>query len=340
MPDPSFDPDAPATRDDPLFGLPHSPEEAAVVVVPVPFDATCSYRRGTADAPEAVLRASHQVDLCDAQTGHPWRQGIAMEPVDPRIVTWNHRATTLARPVQEAGGAHDPELISACQEVDELCERVEAVVHSRAAAILDRGAIPAILGGDHSVPFGALRAACDHAPGLGLLHVDAHADLREAYEGFRWSHASILFNALSHLPALGPVVQVGVRDLGHRELELARSHPGIATWFDADLADELAAGTPWLHLVERLLAPLPDQLWISFDADGLDPSLCPGTGTPVPGGLTWHQVLVLLRVLGQSGRHVVGFDLCEVGPGQWDADVGARLLYKLSGWAIATRPTR
>ena len=115
---------------------------------------------------------------------------------------------------------------------------------------------------------------------------------------------------------------------------------GVRVWHDAALAWSLSGGVSWRSLVAEILAPLPERVWVSFDIDGLDPSLCPHTGTPVPGGLSWHQATTLLRALASSGRRIVGFDLCEVAPGpgpageSWDAIVGARLLYKLAGWAI------
>ena len=186
------------------------------------------------------------------------------------------------------------------------------------------------------MPLGAFRAAVRAHPGLGILHVDAHADLRDAYEGFEHSHASILFNALQ-LADLGPVVQVGLRDVGTRERSLAQAEARVHWWTDDRMATAMHRGATFAELVERILAPLPEQVWISFDVDGLDPSLCPGTGTPVPGGLSWREAMGLLRGLGTSGRRIVGFDLCEVGPTAWDANVGARLLYKLSGWALATQ---
>ncbi|MDP6368761.1 MAG: arginase family protein, partial [Planctomycetota bacterium] len=98
----------------------------------------------------------------------------------------------------------------------------------------------------------------------------------------------------------------------------------------------MARGETWHALMEQALEPLPQRVWITFDVDGLQPTLCPNTGTPVPGGLSWSQANVLLYLLGKSGRKIVGFDLCEVGPKEWDANVGARLLYKLAGWAIMT----
>ncbi|MBN2798831.1 MAG: agmatinase family protein [Deltaproteobacteria bacterium] len=335
--DDRWDPDAAASAEGGLFGLPHTPDDAAVVVLPVPWEATCSYRLGTARAPEAIREASLQVDLLDLDTGEPWREGIAMEAPDELIERLHCEAFPLARGVVEAGGVIEPAHRYMADNIAELTARLHQRVREWALQVLDRGAIPGVLGGEHGVPFGAIQAASERVPGLAVLHIDAHADLRVAFEGLEWSHASIMDNVLSRLPQVSGIVQVGIRDLGHAERDRIAAEPRLTTFFDRDLAWGLAQGRPWGALAAEIVAALPDKVWISLDIDGLEPALCPTTGTPVPGGLSWHQLTVLLRVLGESGRQIVGFDLCEVGPEPWDADVGARVLYKLAGWAIATR---
>ncbi len=333
----TFDPDAPASGDG-LYGLSDPPDRAAVVVFAVPFEATTSYRRGTRAAPEAVRVASMQVDLTDRETGDPWRHGIALVPDDGTIEQLGLDVEGDALAVIAAGGVVDAATAAAAARVNAAGDRLNTIVAERVGAALDRGAIPGVLGGDHAVPFGAIAAAAARVPGLGVLHVDAHADLREAYEGFTWSHASIFWNVRTRLP-VGPIVQVGIRDHGDAERRFSDAHADLHTHYQSDLDAALCAGTPWATLVAQMIEPLPQDVWISFDIDGLDPSLCPTTGTPVPGGLTWAHAMWLLRALSSSGRRIVGFDLCEVGPGDWDAVVGARLLYKLAGHALRTRPT-
>ncbi|HMV66043.1 MAG TPA: arginase family protein [Myxococcota bacterium] len=335
----TFDVDGPAVGGG-LFGLPVAAGEAAVVVVPVPFEATTSFGRGTAGAPQAILEASWQVDLHDLDVGEPWREGIVMLPVDPRVVAWNDEACRLAAPVIAAGGAgDDPELSEAVAAVNRIGELLNEHVYQEVRRLLAEGRVPCVLGGDHAVPFGAHRAVAERFPGVGLLHIDAHADLRDAYEGFVWSHASVLFNTLTRVPEVGQVVQVGLRDVGAAEHTFAEGEDRV-TWFtDAWLADEAADGTSWRTICQRIVEPLPPEVWITFDIDGLDPALCPGTGTPVPGGLGWREVILLLATLARSGRRIVGFDLVEVGAGAWDANVGARLLHKLAGFALESRRT-
>ncbi|MCB9914124.1 MAG: agmatinase family protein [Planctomycetes bacterium] len=349
-----FDPDAAAQPGSGLFGLPHDPVAAGVRLLGVPFDATTSYRKGTALGPAAILAASHQVDLYDPwQTtwpgadGRPWRAGLSLE-IDDEIARWNAEASPLAQAIIDRGGelGGDAQLARGLARVDELGERVNQRVLEWTGDVLDEGRLPGIVGGDHASPFGAIQAAALRKPGLGVLHFDAHADLRDAYEGFRWSHASIFHNVLEHLPAVARVLSVGLRDVGEREAaRLADPASRVRAVYDHEWAAWRARGADLAARARELVAELPDAVWISFDIDGLEPGLCPNTGTPVPGGLRWEEAMLWLDALAHSNKRVVGFDLCEVSPGEgadpevdsWDAMVGARLLYRLAGLALARR---
>ena len=336
----SFDPNAAAGADSGLYGLPHTVEQAGVVVIEVPWDATTSYRAGTAQGPRAVMQASKQVDLFDVETGRPYEAGIALLEAPGRIHELAERARALAVPVIERGGVERGDRLVVA--VDELSAQLnEWVLHS-ARAHLDTGKLVAVLGGDHSTPFGLIQAVAERHPGVGILHLDAHADLRCAYEGFSDSHASIMFNVAERIPAVGKIVQVGIRDFGEVEHDYAKSSNGrIVQFHDATMAKRRARGASWASLCDEIIASLPKEVYLSFDIDGLDPTHCPHTGTPVPGGLTFQETNVLLGMLVESGRRIVGFDLNEVAPGpdgdEWDANVGARLLYKMIGWALKSR---
>ncbi len=348
---PSFDPDAAAVEGAGVFGLPDEPESARVHILPVPFDATTSYRKGTADGPEAILAASRQVELYDPSFGRPWKHGLHWIEADARVYTWNEDAGEAADPIIAAGGeiAGNAKLEKKLARVNAIGAELNSYVESEVARLLDAERFPVLVGGDHSVPFGAI-AACARKHGkIGLLHFDAHADLREAYEGFTWSHASIMFNVVKLIPGVTKLVQVGIRDFGEREHELIRNSKGrIHTLFDADWQRAKQEGGNLRELARKTLSELPQKLYLSFDIDGLEPALCPNTGTPVPGGLSWSEALLWLEELAQCGKQVVGLDLNEVNPGEpdfrggdeedsWDAIVGARLLYRLIGAALPSR---
>jgi agmatinase len=341
----SFDPSSAAVGGG-IYGLPFTPEESRVVLVPVPWEATVSYGAGTADGPQAILEASRQVDLRDRDTNRPYEGGIALLPIPSEVRAWSDQARRRAQPVIANGGPGDrPELAQAVAEVNALGERMNEWVHAQCARWMQADRLVGVVGGDHSVPFGGMRAAAEQFPGLGVLHVDAHADLRDGYEGFRWSHASIMFNVARDIPGVERIVQVGIRDYSEDEDALIRENPDrLRTYFESDLRRLMHEGEHWARLMGRVVADLPARVWVSFDIDGLDPALCPHTGTPVPGGLSFNEMVGLLRMLVSSGRRVVGFDLSEVAPGpggsEWDANVGARVLYKLIGFALMSQAPR
>lgn len=336
----TFDPAAPARPDSGVYGLDATPADARVVLVPVPFEATVSYGGGASRGPAAILEASRQVDLFDLETGRPYAQGIAMLPEAPEVLAWSDEARRLAEPVIAAGGpGDDPALLAACAQVDALGDRVNAWLEAQVEPLLAQGKLVGIIGGDHSVPFASIAAHARRHPGLGVLHVDAHADLRRAYEGFRWSHASIMWNVREHLPDVAKVVGVGFRDLSEEEHAILTDDERFEAFHDPWLARRRQEGAPWAEVLAEVVARLPQEVYVSFDIDGLDPVLCPNTGTPVPGGLSFAEATSLFRAVAESGRRIVGFDLVEVAPdptgrSEWDGNVAARLLYKLIGFAL------
>jgi len=261
------------------------------------------------------------------------------------IITANGEGKALAEKIVEAGGAGtEPELLRSLARVNELSEQVNAWVEKETARLLDAGKIVGIVGGDHSVPYGALKAVAARRPSFGILHFDAHSDTRRAYEGFVHSHASILFNVLDQIPQVTKVVQVGIRDLCEEEVAFGNSQGARVRMFsDRELVKRRHGGEPFARTVEAIVKELPDEVWVSFDIDGLDPRFCPHTGTPVPGGLDTSEVIAILREVARAGRRIVGFDLNEVAPNlddeedEWDGNVGARLLYKLVGFTLASQ---
>ncbi len=332
-----FDPDAAAQPGSGIFGLSSTREQARIVLTPVPFDATTSYGKGTADGPEAIRDASAQVDLYDVRFGRVYERGIFMEAEKKRIRKLNEDATELGKPIIKAGGASTKKLQAAAAKVNAICESVNTIVHDETAKVLAEGRVPGLVGGEHAMSFGAIRACAEAMGEIGILQIDAHMDLRDAFEGFQWSHASIMHNVMSKLAKVTKLVQVGIRDFGEGEVKFAAAQGRrIVTHLDDQWSARLDDGARFSELCRGAVEALPEKVYVSFDIDGLDPSLCPHTGTPVPGGLSFNQAVHLLDTLRLSGRKVIGFDLVEVSPGgksEWDANVGARILYKLCGIA-------
>ena len=329
-----FDPNAPSESGSGVFGLHEDLGTAAVELIPVPIDATASYGTGSSAGPDAIREASHQVDLEDDQFGGFWPAGMVMREPDLRVTQINTRLRELVA----AARTGDSTVLG---EINRLGEEYTVLVRTRCESAIAAGRVPGVIGGEHAVSLGAMAAAAAAGP-LGVLHIDAHFDLREAYEGFTHSHASVMFNAVDRIPSIERVVSVGVRDFCVEERD--RAHALGDRWVshtDRTMSRRLAGGERFGVIAAEIASALPDRVYITMDIDGLDPALCPGTGTPVPGGLSFAHWCALLDALSAAGKTIAGFDLVEVAPhpalGEWDANVGARVLFKLCGLAIRSR---
>jgi agmatinase len=341
-----FDPNAPAQPGSGIFGLPHTEADALVVLVPVPWEATTSYGGGAAEGPRAILDASMQVDLHDLDVDRPYQHGIFLREIPATVTSWNEEGKALAAKVIEHGGAGGvPELEAAVARVNVLSQSVNDHIEREVSGLLAAKKIVGVIGGDHSVPFGALRAlASARKRPFSVLHFDAHSDTRQAYEGFRHSHASIMHNVLEAIPEVTKLVQVGIRDVCEAEIRYVESQgERVSVFYDRDIARRRLEGEPFAAIAREMASALTGDVWVSFDIDGLDPRFCPHTGTPVPGGLDLHEAAFILREVVRAGRKIVGFDLNEVAPNgsdpddEWDANVGARLLYKMIGFTLASQ---
>lgn len=339
----SFDPSGVGVQNGRFIGLPFSEEEARVVLLPVPWDVTVSYGEGTAGGPQNMLEASAQLDLEDPYVADAWQLGIFMREPDTQLATLSAALRKEAKKcidALEAGfsSEHDHDLLTSLRKVNEGGAFQMEWVRSQCDLLINKGKLVGLVGGDHSCPLGYLHALAGNRDGFGILQIDAHMDLRKAYEGFEYSHASVFYNALQ-IPQISKLVQVGIRDYCREELDRAAEQgERVAVFFDAYLNDRQFAGATWHSTCELIVAELPDAVYLSVDIDGLDPSLCPNTGTPVPGGRSLDEVLYLVRMVVQSGRTIIGFDLCEVAgaPFTWDGNVGSRLLYRLSNLMAAS----
>lgn len=339
----NFDPSGVGLDNGNLYGLPFDYESAQIIIFGVPWEVTVSYQGGTAKGPEAVLHASPQLDLYDLDNPKGWQQGIYMPPIPAWIHQRNQDLRPLAQQIitaTEAGQkiANHANLSQALNTVNSGCAEVNRWLYEQSKRALNQGKRVGAIGGDHSIPLGLIQALAEQYPCFGILHIDAHADLRHAYQGFQFSHASIMNNVMT-LPQVKSLVQVGVRDISHGEVKTISASTGrIITHYDSALRQAGYQGKPWQKLCDSIIEPLPKQVYISFDVDGLDPKLCPHTGTPVPGGLELEETFCLLRTLVNSDRNIIGFDVSEIGQHEWDGNVGARIIYKLCNLIGLSQP--
>jgi len=333
-----FNPSGVGLKNGNFIGLPFSEETANVILIPIPWDVTVSYGQGTAKGPKAILKASVQLDLFDPDVKDAWKLGIFMQPQKKSIRKKRKELCKISAGYinfLENGGdlSQNMGMQEELQKINGECEKINTWVYDEAKKVLDAGKIPCIIGGDHSVPLGSLRAVGEKYSKFGVLQLDAHLDLRDSYEGFTFSHASVFYNALK-IESLSTLVQVGIRDYCDEEVEVIQKEgERISVFFDHTLKEEQYKGKNWDAQCEEIVSKLPDNIYFSLDVDGLDPKLCPNTGTPVPGGLDFQQTVYLLKKVVGSGRKIIGFDVCETGKKEWDANVTARLIYKLSNLA-------
>jgi agmatinase len=334
----NFDPNGVGIANGNLFGFPVTEEEASIVIIPVPWDATASYGKGTSNGPEAILEASTQLDFYHPKLENAWNTKVYLTPISKEWASINEKLCIEAiEYIQflETGGdvSKNPDFQAVVSNINETQFALKENLKERATSLINQGKIVGILGGEHSVPLGLIEALNNQGQPFGILQVDAHADLRNAYEGFEQSHASIMFNALKNCENLTRLVQVGIRDVAGSEVELINnSNERVKTYFDWQIKEEQFEGKTWKEQVNEIINALPERVYVSFDIDGLSPELCPNTGTPVAGGFKLEEINYLFFELAQSGKKIIGFDLNEVAPGEdgdWDANVGARALWNL-----------
>ncbi|MES2545858.1 MAG: agmatinase family protein [Bacteroidota bacterium] len=336
----SFDPSQPGLADESIFGLPFTAEESEIVIIPVPWEVTVSYGAGASEGPEAILEASFQVDLHHQEFPELWKLGIHLD-LNTETAQWaddSVRFKALAQPIIKAleNGEAIENNITLKRDLDTInsvCHELNESVKERTLHWLSKGKKVALLGGDHSTPLGYYQALATKYEDFGILHLDAHMDLRIAYEGFTYSHASIMYNALQ-IPQITKIVQVGIRDFCKQEVDVVQAEVNrVYVHTDMDLKSETFKGMTWEQQCENIISALPQKVTISFDIDGMYPWYCPNTGTPVPGGFSFEQATYLFSKLGESGKEIIGFDLVEVAPGDddWDGNVGARMLYHMCG---------
>jgi agmatinase len=332
-----FDPNGTSNPKNNIFGLPFSEESARLVILPVPWEVTVSYGAGTSRATDRVFSASMQVDLFDSEIKDAWKQGFYMRPNDKKILMksdYLRKEAELYIDYISKGEIveNNSFMCKSLKEINEGSNMLNKWVYEQTAGLLKQGKLVGLLGGDHSVPLGFFKSIAEVHGDFSILQIDAHCDLRKSYENFLYSHGSVMYNALEEIPQLKKLLQVGIRDYSEEEWNyICNSDYRVIAYLDRDIKERQFEGQSWKFIANEIVDQLTDKVYISFDIDGLDPKLCPHTGTPVPGGFETEQVFYLIKKIIQSGRRFVGFDLDEIGVGDSDLDaiVGARVLWKL-----------
>jgi len=336
-----FNPNDPATSGNNIFGLPFNNDNAALIIIPVPWEATVSYRTGTVQGPEKILQASMQVDLFDLDYKDQWKKGISLLSIDKEIEKLSFQTRVKVEEILD--NLYEGEEIdeTTLNDVNKASQYLNQWVENTCTEYINKGKKIALIGGDHSTPLGIIKALSKKYENFGILQIDAHADLRKAYEGFTYSHASIMYNVLEEIPRVEKLIQVGIRDYCDEEYYYIQQNPTrVKTFFDQNIKEDQFNGKNWNNITTDIIAELPDNIYVSFDIDGLRPHLCPNTGTPVPGGFELEEVFYLFKKIQEAGKNIIGFDLNETANDGSDEDTidtitAARIIYKLSNIVLA-----
>jgi len=335
----SYDPNGIGVDNGNFIGLPLV-KDCAVSILAVPYDATVSYREGTAGGPANILAASSQLDVSIPSLFRPWELGFSWSTLSGdwlnQLPETRRYVKDIIRSLESSQGLTERQQLN-MQFVNEKGLELTRSVFESVRAELEKGVFPVVVGGEHAVSLGAFKAAATQGE-FGILQIDAHMDLREAYEGFEYSHASVMHNAVVRIPELIQLTQVAIRDWCPQEEAFAKTHhERISTFFDHEIQSQKMKGSAFAKTIEPIIDSLPHRVWISFDIDGLEPHNCQHTGTPVPGGLSFTEAQFLCQAVIESGRKIIGLDLVEVAgaPHEYEGAIAARLIYDISARALS-----
>ena len=318
--------------------------EAPIVIVSAPWAVTSAAGQGSVYTPDAIIDASTATALYDVVTGISIEGKVATAEVDYDLqessLQLGGDAAKVVAHIEDGGVLSGDYFARKVVRINLGFRDMHRSVGKRVFRFASKGKIVGVVGGDHSVTFGAVRSISSVYPQLGVLFIDAHSDLRPSGKIFDYSHLSVARNIVDEIPAVSRLVQVGVRDMSLEEYNFAEQHPKITMFCHEKLTAERFSGRSWAEVCDDVVAQLPGKVYISFDIDALSPECCPHTKRPVAGGMTFDEAVCLINRVAESGREIVGFDLTEIVPvmeSGVDATVGARMLVKLCSAALRSK---
>jgi agmatinase len=340
----TFDPEGTFSKDSSIFGMPQN-KAAKLHLLPAAWEPTTSFKKGTVNGPKALFEATKQMDLYHPYFKKIYEKGIYWNDGLLEITEiLNNSATSYAekviKDIESCKGSKTSDLNFANISSDKF----NNLIYQMSSEAINKNQVVGLVGGDHSCPFGLIKALNENYKeenSFAIVHIDAHFDFREAYQGFQHSHASIMHNVKTKIGNPPQIFQLGIRDFCESELKFANEN---ATYLlDQEMQTKLFSGKSFNQILESLFNELPENIYISFDIDGLSPEYCPNTGTPVPGGLSYNQATHMVEWLHGKGHKLIGFDLVEISPDTkqnpgegLDEVIGSRILYALSCFALAS----
>ena len=341
-----FDPEEHFTKDSSIFGLPKDMKHPSLLYLfPSPWEPTTSFKKGCSKGPKALFKASKQMDLYHPYFKNVYKKGIKwFDDFEEKILALNTEATKICNSVQSLLDSGLKPAKKDTEQVNLLSENFNQLIYENSLKLLQNNKTIGLIGGDHSSPYGLIKALTEfYKDSFSIVHIDAHFDFRNSYQGFTFSHASIMTNVMTKLLTPPKIFQLGIRDFCESEYSFANKHSQFL--LDQELQKRKALGASFIELLDELFDGLDEKIYISFDIDGLSPEFCPNTGTPVPGGLSFSEAQFILEYLHRKGHQLIGFDLVEVSSNENLAPLGegidevtaVRLLYSLSCYALSNK---
>ena len=319
------------------FGEKGGPADAEIVIVSAPWSVTADFGRGATYTPDAVIDASLESNLYDVVTGLSAEGCVATAEIDYNIQECSELLGREAERIAKRTNDAEPASIGEYRarkiaHINEGFSEMHASIYKQVRHWVSKGKRIALVGGDHSVAFGAVKAIAEHYSEVGVLFIDAHADFAREGEIYKYSHRSIARNIVEEIRDVAHLVEVGVRDISRAETEALLANEKVELFLAERLAAKRFEGSSWGDLCREVVAKLPQKVYVSFDIDALKIEFCNNTNAPVPGGMTFDEVLYLVNTVVESGREIVGFDISEVVSSldnKMDAIVGAKVLAKM-----------
>ncbi len=334
-----FNPESTFTNNSSIFGMPKN-IPTKLKLLPVAWEPTASFKKGTVNGPSSILKATKQMDLFHPYFKKIYKQGIFWhDDLLKKTLKLNQDTSLVAKRILSAINTGNPPSTNDLNFINKKSNQLNQLIYSNT---LNSKETIGLVGGDHSCPFGLIKALSEQYKGnFSIIHIDAHFDFRNEYQGFKYSHASIMHNIKTKINSPPSIYQLGIRDFCESEYKFALKNSTFL--LDQELHSKLLNGKNFHICLDELFSDLQEKIYISFDIDGMSPEFCPNTGTPVPGGINYSQATYLIQYLHKKGHCLIGFDLVEVSPkekntlGQGlDEVIGARILYELSCFALSS----
>lgn len=318
------------------FGEKVAPEDADLVIVSAPWSVTSDFGHGATYTPDAIIDASAKSNLYDVESGFSAEERVATAEIDYNIQELSEHlgrdAERIANRKGENGAFVAEYATRKVKNINEGFAEMHESIYEQTKRWVSAGKTVAVVGGDHAVSFGAVKAVAEHHGEIGVLFVDAHADFACGDGVFQYTHRTIARNIVEEIPSVSRLVEVGVRDIDKSELEMLRANDRVELFLAEKVAAKRFEGESWGALCREMVDKLPEKVYISLDIDALKIEFCTHTNSPVPGGMTFDEVVYLVNCVVKSGRQIVGFDITEVVSNidnKMDAIVAVRLLTKM-----------